>query len=140
VSWDTFKYQVLKTDSYIRAQTSYPSPAVIATPAREMKQIDRALLGFAMRAVRDSYLLTAAAREEHALASPGQPHTAFTGALIDVLSCGDPGGPPRLTLESVYRRLRLRHRPVDLPWLGILAGAAAARGAQRRRGPVAAGS
>jgi uncharacterized caspase-like protein len=45
---------------------------------------------FAMGAVRDSYLLTAAAREEHALAVPGQPHTAFTGALIDAGSrrCG----------------------------------------------------
>jgi hypothetical protein len=36
---------------------------------------------FAMGAVRDSYLLTAAAREEHALAVPGQPRTAFTGAV-----------------------------------------------------------
>ncbi len=38
---------------------------------------------FAMTAVRDSYLLTAAAPEAAALALPDERHTAFTGALID---------------------------------------------------------
>ncbi|WP_239405871.1 AAA family ATPase [Frankia sp. Cj3] len=60
---------------------------------------------FAMTAVRDSYLLTAAAPEEAALALPGERHTAFTGALIDLLTRGDPTGPPRLTLERAYRYL-----------------------------------
>ncbi|WP_239337168.1 caspase family protein [Frankia sp. CiP3] len=60
---------------------------------------------FAMTAVRDSYLLTAAAPEDAALALPGERHTAFTGALIDLLTRGDPTGPPRLTLERAYRYL-----------------------------------
>ncbi|WP_322756619.1 hypothetical protein, partial [Frankia sp. Cas3] len=60
---------------------------------------------FAMTAVRDSYLLTAAAPEAAALALPGERHTAFTGALIDFLTDGDPTGPPRLTLEHAYRYL-----------------------------------
>ncbi|WP_322750308.1 MULTISPECIES: caspase, EACC1-associated type, partial [unclassified Frankia] len=60
---------------------------------------------FAMTAVRDSYLLTAASRNQAALASPGARHTVFTGALLDLLDRGDPTGPPQLTLESVYRYL-----------------------------------
>ena len=60
---------------------------------------------YAIIGVHDSYLLTSAAREEHALAPPGEQYTSFTGALIDLLSNGDPGGPPKLTLERAYRYL-----------------------------------
>ncbi|WP_322763341.1 caspase, EACC1-associated type, partial [Frankia sp. Cr2] len=60
---------------------------------------------FAMTAVRDSYLLTAASRNQAALAPPGARHTVFTGALLDLLDRGDPTGSPQLTLESVYRYL-----------------------------------
>jgi hypothetical protein len=50
---------------------------------------------YAMGAVRDSYLLTAASRDDAALALPDEPHTAFTGALLGLLTDGDPIGPPR---------------------------------------------
>jgi len=54
---------------------------------------------------RGVYLLAAAGRDEAAWAPPGDRHTAFTGELIRLLTEGDPGGPPRLTLDSIYRCL-----------------------------------
>ena len=51
------------------------------------------------------FLLTSAARDERALAAPGEMHTRFTGALIGLLRDGDPAGPRGLTLEHVYRFL-----------------------------------
>lgn len=52
-----------------------------------------------------SYLLAAAAYGEAALAPPGEPHTAFGGALIRLLSDGIPDGPRLLTLTGVYQAL-----------------------------------
>jgi hypothetical protein len=50
-------------------------------------------------------VLTAAARDEHALAPPGERYTNFTGALIRLLREGDPVGPRDLTIDHVYRHL-----------------------------------
>jgi WD40 repeat protein len=50
-------------------------------------------------------VLTAAARDEYALAPPGERYTNFTGALIRLLREGDPAGPRDLTIDHVYRYL-----------------------------------
>ena len=50
-------------------------------------------------------VLTAAARDEHALAPPGERYTNFTGALIRLLREGNPVGPRDLTIDYVYRYL-----------------------------------
>lgn len=55
--------------------------------------------------VHGSYLLTSAARDELALAPVGARHTAFSGALIELLTTGDPTGPAELTLDHAYRHL-----------------------------------
>src|SRR5438445_8547507 len=44
-------------------------------------------------AVDRTAVLTASARNKTALSVPGEPFTAFTGALIEVLDQGDPDGP-----------------------------------------------
>ncbi|MEV4379275.1 AAA family ATPase [Streptosporangium sp. NPDC049644] len=51
------------------------------------------------------YLLTSTNRNEAAWAPEGQRHTAFTGALIHLLTNGDPTAPPLLTLDDLYRSL-----------------------------------
>ncbi|WP_327091074.1 hypothetical protein OIE66_10745 [Nonomuraea sp. NBC_01738] len=51
------------------------------------------------------YVLAAADRNEHAWAKTGERHTTFSGALIDLLADGDPMGPPRFTLDDLYRSL-----------------------------------
>ncbi|MFB8026545.1 MULTISPECIES: caspase family protein [unclassified Streptomyces] len=58
-------------------------------------------------AVEGTFLLAASAETRTALAPVGDSHTAFTGALLDILSHGIPGGPPLLDLETVYHHLRL---------------------------------
>ncbi len=58
-----------------------------------------------LAAIHGTHLLASAAREERSLALPGQPHTAFTGALIELLNQGDPTGPRQLTLDHAYRYL-----------------------------------
>ncbi|MFD8361889.1 transporter substrate-binding domain-containing protein [Streptomyces hygroscopicus] len=61
--------------------------------------------GVDLARVHGGYVLAAAARDELALATPGAPHTAFTGELIRLLTEGDPEGPQQLTLRQVYRYL-----------------------------------
>ncbi|MEU0487138.1 AAA family ATPase, partial [Streptosporangium sp. NPDC006013] len=51
------------------------------------------------------YLLTSTNRDEAAWAPPGQSHTAFSGALIELLGQGDPTAPRLLTLDDVHRCL-----------------------------------
>jgi len=51
------------------------------------------------------FLLTSAARDEHAIAPPGSRHTAFTGALLTLLRDGDVHGGPDLTLDHIARAL-----------------------------------
>ncbi|MFF8499594.1 transporter substrate-binding domain-containing protein [Streptomyces anulatus] len=57
--------------------------------------------------VEGSFLLAAAAETRTALAPVGDTYTAFTGALLDTLSRGIPGGPTLLDMGAVYRHLRL---------------------------------
>ncbi|MFC5827474.1 caspase, EACC1-associated type [Nonomuraea insulae] len=52
-----------------------------------------------------TYLLAAAGRDQAAWAPPGERHTAFTGALVELLTGGDPTAPGLLTLDDVYRCL-----------------------------------
>jgi ABC-type branched-subunit amino acid transport system substrate-binding protein len=56
--------------------------------------------------IHGGYVLTAAGANEAALAPPGEQHTAFGGALIRLLTEGDPDGPQELTLQHVYAHLR----------------------------------
>ncbi|MFD0663408.1 caspase, EACC1-associated type [Thermocatellispora tengchongensis] len=51
------------------------------------------------------YVLAATGRNETAWSPPGERHTAFTGALIRLLTTGDPTGPSRMTLDDVYHSL-----------------------------------
>jgi len=60
---------------------------------------------YALTGGRDTYLLTSAARDRVALALPGERHTAFSGALIELLRAGDPAAPPYLDIAHVYDRL-----------------------------------
>lgn len=60
---------------------------------------------FELTYVRGSFLLSAASATEQALAPPGAPYTAFSGALLDLLREGDPAAPRYLTFEDVYRHL-----------------------------------
>ncbi|WP_225834908.1 AAA family ATPase [Streptomyces sp. NK08204] len=55
--------------------------------------------------------------EQLALAPPDATRTAFTGALIDVLTHGDPRGPHQLTLDLVYDAVfrTMRDRQLPLP-------------------------
>ncbi|WP_084703922.1 caspase family protein [Phaeacidiphilus oryzae] len=65
--------------------------------------------------IEGSYLLAAAAENENALAEPGEAHTAFTGALLDVLRRGIPDAGPWLALDDLYHSLadslRAKGRP-----------------------------
>ncbi|MFJ3720808.1 caspase domain-containing protein [Streptomyces sp. NPDC090057] len=57
--------------------------------------------------VEGSFLLAAAAETRTASAPVGDTYTAFTGALLQTLHEGVPGGPPLLELGAVYRHLRM---------------------------------
>ncbi|MFD7610760.1 caspase family protein [Streptomyces sp. NPDC059828] len=57
-------------------------------------------------AVEGTFLLAASAETRTALAPVGDTHTAFTGALLDTLRHGIPGGSPLLDLEAIYQHLR----------------------------------
>jgi peptide/nickel transport system substrate-binding protein len=65
-------------------------------------------------------VLTASAATRKALAPPGEPYTAFTGVLADVLDRGVAGGPPLIDVSTLYRevywRLSAQSRP--LPQFG----------------------
>ncbi|MEV5890678.1 caspase, EACC1-associated type, partial [Nonomuraea fuscirosea] len=49
-----------------------------------------------------SYVLAASGADQAAWAPPGEPLTAFSAALIGLLTTGDPLAPPQLTLQDVY--------------------------------------
>ncbi|MFE6483101.1 caspase domain-containing protein [Streptomyces sp. NPDC057757] len=57
-------------------------------------------------AVEGSFLLAAAAETRTALAPVGETYTAFTGALLEALRQGVPGGPALVDLGALYRHLR----------------------------------
>ncbi|OKJ00116.1 hypothetical protein AMK18_15680 [Streptomyces sp. CB01249] len=56
--------------------------------------------------VEGTYLLAAASETRQALAPPGEPHTAFTGELLKILTTGIAGGPEQLDLDNVFLQLR----------------------------------
>ncbi|MFE0028749.1 caspase family protein [Amycolatopsis sp. NPDC059021] len=56
--------------------------------------------------IAGTYTLTSASGNETASAPWGARHTAFTGALTDLLTRGAPDGPELLTLDFVHRHLR----------------------------------
>lgn len=58
--------------------------------------------------IRGTYLMTAAAENEVALAPPDKALTAFTGALVDTVRAGVPDGPEVLDLETIYARVHDR--------------------------------
>jgi hypothetical protein len=63
-----------------------------------------------------AYVLASSARNQISLAPKGQPHTAFTGTLLDIVDGGMAPGPERLTFETLRqemeRRLDARRMPV----------------------------
>jgi hypothetical protein len=56
--------------------------------------------------IEGTYTLAAAPRDRIALAPEGAVYTAFTGALLELLQKGVPGGSELLTLAELYPRLR----------------------------------
>jgi putative AlgH/UPF0301 family transcriptional regulator len=82
----------------------------------------RAIAGMGAAAVADEVeidrtcVLVAASGNRSALAPPDEPYTSFTGAVIDLLRAGLPGGPELLDLTTVYERVhavqRSRGRPL----------------------------
>ncbi|MEU4711405.1 caspase family protein [Nocardia salmonicida] len=64
-----------------------------------------------------TYLLTAASARQQALAPEGETHTAFTGALINLINNGDSIEAGHLTLDSTFRHLsrKLPARGVPAP-------------------------
>jgi Mg-chelatase subunit ChlD len=61
------------------------------------------------------YVLTSAGRDELALAPEGARHTVFTGALITLLTEGDPAGKDRITLDSAVDYLERRMLAASYP-------------------------
>ncbi|MFI9508044.1 AAA family ATPase [Nocardia sp. NPDC052566] len=60
---------------------------------------------FSASAIRGSHVLASAARDEAALARPGEDYTGFTGALLRLLNSGDPTRAAWLSLADVYDHL-----------------------------------
>lgn len=56
--------------------------------------------------VEGTYLLASAPPNKQALSPPGERYTAFTGALLTLLTEGVPNGPPLLHLDLLYRHVR----------------------------------
>lgn len=57
--------------------------------------------------ISGAFVLTSAGRDELAIAPPGARHTAFSGALLQLLRAGDPALPAKVTLLDAVRHLRL---------------------------------
>lgn len=53
-----------------------------------------------------TYLIASTGTDRASIAPTGARFTAFTGALIELLNEGIPGGPEYLTLDEIYRQLR----------------------------------
>ncbi len=81
-------------------------------------------------AIAGTYVMTAAARNEAAIAPPGEPLTAFTGSLIALLENGYPTVGRHVTLDSAYKYLawrlpasgypRPRSKAIDAPGQFVL--------------------
>ncbi|MGW5424054.1 caspase, EACC1-associated type [Streptomyces sp. NPDC003943] len=79
---------------------------------------------FAMAPAHGMYLMGSA--EQLALAPPDMKHTAFTGAVIELLTEGEPRGLPQLTLDAVFdgvfRLMSDRQRPLPRRQAGDRSG------------------
>ncbi|MGW0810757.1 caspase, EACC1-associated type [Nonomuraea sp. NPDC002799] len=99
LSQGSSRYQALPYEELHRIVGSSRAELVIMV-------LDCTFAGRALsHARRGMYLLASASRDSLAWAPAGERHTAFSGALIRLLAQGDPGGPPLLTLDYVYRSL-----------------------------------
>lgn len=58
--------------------------------------------------IEGTALLTAASSNRVALAPAGEPYTAFTGELIDILRHGVPDGPQVLHIDLIFREMHRR--------------------------------
>ncbi|MEV3965595.1 caspase family protein [Nocardia sp. NPDC050193] len=70
---------------------------------------------FQLAASGGSYLLTASAAQQQAYAPVGERYTAFTGAVLRLLTDGDLNEPKHLTLDGVYRHLRRKLPAAGFP-------------------------
>lgn len=61
------------------------------------------------------YLLASAPPNKQALAPPGERHTAFTGAMLTLLTGGLPNEGPELTLKMIYAHVRSALRSSSRP-------------------------
>ncbi|MBO3752964.1 hypothetical protein J5X84_43545 [Streptosporangiaceae bacterium NEAU-GS5] len=64
---------------------------------------------------RGMYVLASTGPREQAWAPPGETYTAFTGALIALITGGDPVAPAVLTIDDCYRSLSRVMAERDLP-------------------------
>jgi Caspase domain len=71
---------------------------------QDMSGTEEAILG--QVAIEGTYTLASTPANAVALAPTGATYTAFTGELLAILRNGIPGGPPLLTFDAIYRRLR----------------------------------
>ena len=78
-------------------------------------------------AIEGTAVLTACAATQQARSPQGETYTAFTGALIDLLDRGLPGGPEYLDAATVHAWLspRLGGRGLPSPQLGCTGGGSA---------------
>lgn len=65
--------------------------------------------------IAGAFVLTSSGRDEVSLAPEGARHTAFSGALLDLLTGGDPDGSAELTLSAVHRHLARALPAAGLP-------------------------
>jgi len=77
--------------------------------------------------VAGSYVMVAAPANRQAVAPEGEAFTAFTGALVGVLGEGVPSGPPKLDLDTVFKRVRTDLVRRSLPAPEVLRSNDAAR-------------
>jgi|GEM_PF-1986174 len=65
--------------------------------------------------VRGTFVMTSSAAHKISTAPTGATHTAFTGALLQVLKEGIPGAPPLLDMMTIFREVNSRLKANGLP-------------------------
>lgn len=65
--------------------------------------------------VEGAYIMTASGTGAKARAPVGARYTAFTGALVETVRSGVPGGPAQLDMDTVYEQVALNLRSHSLP-------------------------
>lgn len=113
-------YQALSFSALRQAAMASRAPSVVVVldccySGRASFGANAPLPGFAMEPTHGLYLVASA--EQLALAPATASHTAFTGEVIRLLTHGDPRGPQRLTLDSIYDAVfqAMRDRQGPLP-------------------------